>query len=111
MHELITIEQANSIMLALIVIAPLVGLLIGNLTKQPKLGLLWGLGIGLLNFALWKLYNLIIDNLGLDTVKNLLVNLGLFIFLGLAGGVISAKLMSKSQSDHDKSDSTAREVN
>jgi hypothetical protein len=98
MKELITTEQANTIMLALIVVAPIIGFLVGRVLKQPALGLKWGVGIGLCNFALWKVYNTITDSLGLDTVKNLLVNLALFIVIGLIGGMISGLLMNKRRS-------------
>lgn len=92
MKELITIEQANTIMLALIVIAPIVGAALGSIAKRTIAGLMWGAGIGVGNFALWKLYNSITNNLGLDTVKNLLVNMALFIGLGVIGGLVTGLL-------------------
>jgi len=64
--ELISFHQAQMLMLAVLVI----GLLVGG---------------G--NFALWTLYNAITERLGLDTVKNLLVNLALFVVLGVVIGL------------------------
>ena len=37
---------------------------------------------------MWYVYNAIVESLGLDTVKNLLVNLVLFSVLGLVLGVV-----------------------
>ena len=95
MKELITTEQANTVMLALIIVLPIIGAALGSLTKRALYGLKWGIGIGLCNFILWKLYNSITDNLGLDTVKNLLVNLALFVTLGVVGGLLSSFLSRK----------------
>ena len=55
-----------------------------------KAGFLIGL-LGPVNYLLWKMYNGITDRLGLDSVKNLLVNLAIFAVLGIAAGLISAK--------------------
>ncbi len=89
MKELITIEQANMLMMAVLIAAPIIGLAYGLAAKRIVAGLAWGVGIGVCNMILWKVYNAITDHLGLDTVKNLLVNLGLFIAIGVVGGVIA----------------------
>jgi hypothetical protein len=89
MTELITFDQANKLMLGAIVIIPLIGLAWGFAVKKVKTGLIWGLIIGIGNFALWKVYNANTDSLGLDTVKNLLVNLGLFVAVGVIGGMVA----------------------
>jgi drug/metabolite transporter (DMT)-like permease len=88
MKELITLNQANQLMYVVLVAAPVIGLVWGAATKRIKHGLIAGLLIGLANLALWKVYNGITDKLGLDTVKNLLVNLALFIAVGLIAGMI-----------------------
>ena len=95
MHELITIEQAQKLMLALLVAAPLVGAAWGASVKRLRFGVLLGLAIGIGNFALWTVYNAVTDRLGLDTVKNLLVNLGLFIVIGIVAGILWARFVEK----------------
>ncbi len=94
MRELITIEQADRLFLLIALIAPVAGLLLGAAggarRGAAKPGAMKGLLIGLLgpiNLILWKVYNGITDRLGLDTVKNLLVNIGLFIGIGIVAGL------------------------
>jgi drug/metabolite transporter (DMT)-like permease len=89
MKELITLDQANQLMLAATVVIPIVGLIWGVVAKQIKTGLIWGLLVGVGNLVMWKVYNAITDNLGLDTVKNLLVNLALFVVIGLIAGFVA----------------------
>ena len=84
--ELISQHQANVLMFAILIAAPLIGLAWGALTKRLAQGLAVGSLLGVGNFALWTLYNAITDRLGLDTVKNLLVNLGLFLVIGILMG-------------------------
>ena len=96
MKELIDPHQANLLMLAVLVGAPLVGLLWGAFTKRLLRGLTVGLLVGVGNFALWSVYNAITDKLGLDTVKNLLVNLGLFVVLGVLIGLGAAWFSARS---------------
>lgn len=87
MKELVAEHQAYLLMLGILVLAPLIGLAWGAATKRLVKGLVLGLAIGAGNFLLWTVYNAITDHLGLDTVKNLLVNLGLFIVLGVIIGL------------------------
>lgn len=92
MKELIDVHQAQMLMIAVLVTAPVVGLIWGAVAKRIVPGLLIGLAIGIGNFALWTLYNTITNSLGLDTVKNLLVNLALFVVIGVVvGGVVGAR--------------------
>lgn len=88
MKELIDPHQAQLLMLGVLIAAPLVGLVWGMVVKHVLKGFLIGLAVGAGNFALWTVYNAITDRLGLDTVKNLLVNLGLFIGLGIIIGIV-----------------------
>src|SRR5207248_711211 len=90
MREIVTVEQVNSLFLGLAIGLPVVGLIGGYLFGR-RAGAIKGFIVGLfgpLNLLLWKMYNLITDKLGLDSVKNLLVQLGLFIALGIAGGLL-----------------------
>ena len=98
MKELISPHQAQMLMIAVLIIAPLVGLVLGAITKKIIHCFLIGLAIGVVNFALWTLYNTITNSLGLDTVKNLLVNLALFIILGaIIGSVIGSRGRKRAQ--------------
>lgn len=87
MKELIDERQAHLLMLAVLVAASAVGLIWGVLTKKLATGLVIGLLAGVGNYALWTIYNVITDKLGLDTVKNLLVNLVLFVVVGVVIGL------------------------
>lgn len=97
MKELITIEQANRLMLAFIVIAPILGALCGLAVRKARNGALAGLAIGMGNFAMWRVYNAITDRLGLDTVKNLVINLAMFTCLGILIGSCTAWYMVRRQ--------------
>ncbi len=87
MKELIDPHQAHLLMLAVLVLAPIIGAGWGLVTRRVPRGLALGLAVGVGNYALWTVYNAITDRLGLDTTKNLLVNLCLFILLGVALGL------------------------
>jgi hypothetical protein len=87
MKELIDPHQAHLLMLGVLIAAPLIGLVWGAMVKRLMPGLAIGLLIGVGNYALWTIYNAITDRLGLDTVKNLLINLGLFVVIGIGIGV------------------------
>ena len=87
MKELIDPHQAHLLMLCVLILAPLIGLAWGYAAKRLPLGLAIGIAAGVGNYALWTVYNAITDHLGLDTVKNLLVNLGLFVLIGIAAGI------------------------
>lgn len=94
-QELITEHQANLLMLTVLVAAPLAGLLGGLATRRARRGLTVGLLVGVGNYALWTVYNLLTDRLGLDTVKNLLVNLALFVVVGIAVGLGAARYSAR----------------
>ena len=89
-RELITDHQALLLMLAVLATAPLLGLAWGAATKRLARGFVAGLLVGGGNYALWTVYNVLTDRLGLDTVKNLLVNLALFVGVGIAAGLGAA---------------------
>lgn len=90
MQEIITASQVDALFLALAVAGPLIGAGIGWARgRRPLVGLLWGLLLTA-NWILWRIYNTITDRLGLDTVRNLLVNLALFVALGAIAGYIVA---------------------
>lgn len=98
MKELIDIHQAHLLMLGILVLAPLVGVGWGFFQKRLPLGLAVGILVGGGNYALWTVYNAITQKLGLDTVANLLVNLGLFVVIGIAAGVGAGIYAARRQS-------------
>lgn len=68
-----------------------IGAVIGVVRKQTGIYSVWGLAIGAfgtLNLGLWYFYNYITAQLGLDTVKNLVVNLVVFAAIGLLLGIV-----------------------
>jgi predicted membrane channel-forming protein YqfA (hemolysin III family) len=97
MHELISLSQANHIMIAILIAAPVIGAVWGAFTKQLVRCLVYGIIIGVGNFALWNVYNVITDHLGLDTVKNLVVNLVLFIVVGIVSGLLIGRFNRQEQ--------------
>ena len=58
-------------------------------------GFLWGLAFTV-NWLMWKVYNFLTDRNGLDSVRNLALNLILFIIVGIVIGVIAARLYLRS---------------
>lgn len=90
MQEIITAKQVDALFLVLAIAGPIVGAGIGWAKNRRALtGLLWGLLLTA-NWLLWRVYNAITDRLGLDTVRNLLVNLALFAVLGAVAGYLAA---------------------
>jgi hypothetical protein len=94
MQELVTVEQAERVIGALTYALPVAGIvlgsLIGALRKRIGRGALVGLACGLSGPAiwlLWRMYNGIVGGYGLDSVRGLLVNLALFVAIGLVIGI------------------------
>jgi hypothetical protein len=95
MRELIDERTAHLLMNALAlglpvaggVVGALVGAARGRVAASTRAGL--GIGaLGIVNWLLWRLYNAITNHYGLDTVKNLLVNLAVFVGIGALAGVV-----------------------
>ncbi len=94
MRELIDAEQVSRAFNVLALVLPPIGLLVGwwyggrrgAHRRGAILGLMSGL-LGPLNCALWRVYNAITDSIGLDTVRNLAINLVLFLVVGAVIGV------------------------
>ncbi|HLI47575.1 MAG TPA: hypothetical protein VKV18_02630 [Chthonomonas sp.] len=83
-------------------------LCIGGAVATPIIALAWALAkprhryqavllalLGPANLALWEIYNRITDHFGLDTVRNLIINVGLFVGLGVLGGIGSGLFESR----------------
>jgi hypothetical protein len=91
--ELVNLALVEQVILILAVGAPVAGLLLGliwgALRRRPVPGALQGFSAGLLGpavWALWRMYNAIEDHYGLDSVKALLINLALFVAIGVTLG-------------------------
>jgi hypothetical protein len=116
MREIVTVEQMDRLFLALAIAAPVLGLAFGAFTGRRASagrGALKGFVVGLVgpvNLLLWKMYNVLTDRMGLDTVKNLLVQLGLFIALGVIAGLafgFATKRQGLNESGSDGGDGAA----
>lgn len=96
LREIVEVAAVERLFLLLAVIGPIVGLIIGAAVgvrrQEARRGALLGLLVGMfgpLNWLLWRVYNVLTDRNGLDTVRNLVINLALFI---VVGGVIGIAL-------------------
>ena len=102
MKELVTVEQASSVIRLLAIVLPVLGIVIGavvgairkRLVPSLLVGLLLGL-IGPAGWGLWHVYNGIMGRYGLDSVKGLLLNLALFVVIGLAIGVVVGRYLNR----------------
>jgi hypothetical protein len=97
MRELIDLPSVERAIRLLAVGLPafglLAGLIAGAARRRVVSGGLAGLGVGLagpLLWLLWLVYNRITDHYGLDSVKGLLVNLAVFLGVGIVLGVCLA---------------------
>ena len=88
--ELVNLAVVEQVILLLAFGLPVAGLLLGlgwgARSRRPVPGALQGLACGLLGpavWALWRIYNAIEDHYGLDSVKALLINLALFVAVGV----------------------------
>jgi uncharacterized membrane protein len=93
MRELVDAEQVGKLFLVLAVALPALGIGVGlwyGRREGRRRGALYGSLVGLigpLNLILWRVYNGITDAVGLDTVRNLVINLVLFVVVGALIGV------------------------
>jgi hypothetical protein len=91
--ELVNLAVVEQVILFLAVGLPVAGLLAGLAwgarCRRPVPGALQGFAAGLLGptvWVLWRIYNAIEDHYGLDSVKALLINLALFVIIGVSLG-------------------------
>ena len=95
MKQLIDPSFVERVLLFLAVAGPLVGLILGTVlgahekcaARRIIAGALLG-GIGSLIYAMWRVYGVITNALGLDSVANLGLQLVLFAALGAVLGVV-----------------------
>ena len=93
MRELIDLPTAERLIrlvaIGLPIVGVVIGLIVGAIRKQIGKSGLGGLLIGLagpLIWLLWLVYNRVMNHYGLDSVKGLLINLALFVVVGLGLG-------------------------
>jgi hypothetical protein len=102
MRELIS-EHVFGVILTIIAIAgPICGAIVGAVVgarekaigRSALAGFAWGC-LGLLLLALWHLSGALINQLGISTTRNLLAQIGLFVVVGIATGVIYTIICTK----------------
>jgi hypothetical protein len=74
------------------------GAVAGAVRRTMRSSLLRGVLVGLLGplvLALWWGYNAVIGVFGLDSVKGLLINMGLFVAVGAVVGLAGKRLWAK----------------
>lgn len=103
MKELITHRQAETLFLFLLIVGLIVGPLAAIIARRRG-QTPWTAAVGLggppvLLWAMWRIYNAITDRLGLDTVRNLLVNAALFVTVGAVCGIAWALLLQRGRGD------------
>jgi ABC-type dipeptide/oligopeptide/nickel transport system permease component len=109
MKELVTPQEIHTLFIALAIGCPVIGIIAGawfgarknSLQRYLLSGFLIGL-VGPLNLLLWEMYNEITNRLGLDTVRNLLVNLALFVALGLIAGILYGYISARTRTSPSK---------
>ena len=94
MREIVNLESLNHLFAVLAIVLPLMGLIVGvgwgTGRGQARQGAVMGMcvgALGTLNWLLWLAYNAITSRLGLDTTRNVVVNLAFFVVAGLALGM------------------------
>ena len=94
LKEIVDIDQVGRVFTAAALGMPLLCLLLGwwygRRSGMLRRGVIYGAlvgALGPLNWVLWTVYNRIEDALGLDSVRALLINLGIFLVVGAVVGV------------------------
>ncbi|MFQ3548683.1 MAG: hypothetical protein SNJ70_02890 [Armatimonadota bacterium] len=95
MHELINYQSANKYLFFLAVFSPFFGLMVGGVFGAhdkkiwPKMlsGFIMGM-LGTVSYGLWKLYNVITDYFGVDSLFNMILQIVLFALLGMFAGYV-----------------------
>lgn len=108
--DLATVERLFRLLaVALPVMGALIGALVGarrgNVRRSLLAGVLVGL-VGVLNWVLWRIFNAVTDRNGLDTVRNLFINLALFTAVGAAIGLGARRLLYRSSAEPEALPST-----
>ncbi len=104
LHEIVSAAAVGRLFDLLAIVCPLLGMglgaIVGSRRGRLRSDMLNGLTIGLLgtlNWALWHIYNALTDRNGLDTVRNLVINLLLFVLLGGIIGLVASRFLFRKQ--------------
>ena len=105
LHEIVSVEETGRLFLLLAFGLPLLGMLAGvgwgAYHKQTRrygvMGLLAGM-IGPLNWVMWNVFNILTNRNGLDTVRNVFVNLAVFVIIGLCIGLGLGSVLRRAES-------------
>ena len=94
MKDIITRHQADMLILGMAVLGVALLLLCWKIRKSKE-----GMGYGvllMLSLPLWLVFNAIEDYHGLDSIKALLINAGLFICVGIMGSRVWVRYVGTS---------------
>ncbi len=104
LREIVDIEAVGRLFALLAMVGPVAGLLLGAAGGARKQDARGGAGRGLLiglfgplNWLLWRVFNLLTDRNGLDTVQNVLINLALFVVVGAVIGALWGLALRRSK--------------
>ena len=100
-NELISVGSVEKLFRYLALCGPVAGLAVGLMLRRSRPGIEVGVATGLVgpvNYALWKLSGAITLRLGLDSVKNLVLQAVMFSVVGLAIGVLLGRLRRAARS-------------
>jgi hypothetical protein len=93
MQELVTVEQAERAIRVAAVALPVAGIIVGAVAGAVRGQAMRGLALGLLCgmigpglWGLWLMYSGVVGAYGLDSVRGLLVNIALFVGIGVVVG-------------------------
>jgi lipopolysaccharide export LptBFGC system permease protein LptF len=89
--ELITLAQADRLLQVAAFVILIAAAAWGASKRNTRQGIVYGL-MGPLLYILWKIFNSITDRLGVDSVANLFLQLGLFTALGFVAGILLRRL-------------------
>ncbi|HOK53779.1 MAG TPA: hypothetical protein PLU88_02910 [Armatimonadota bacterium] len=115
MKELITVAQADMILRILAIVGPILGItlgpMIGCAKKRPKSGIVWGLITGFSGtamYGLWRFYITTGEGFGYSSIANLIVQLLLFIVLGIGAGAAIQTLLNGQEKPKDDNTSNKK---
>ncbi len=103
LSEIVDLHNVDRLFVVLAIAMPVAGIAAGfglrAWGRSARESVVGGAALGIagpLNWVLWRIYNIITDHNGLDSVRNLIVNLVLFAAVGAVIGWIFARIYSGS---------------